>query len=413
MIEAQTKDKPICVRCFEMDYLKRALELKDNIIEDRRTIHRNPEIGCTTPMTTAYIEKRLTQMGIPVTHCGPCGLTALIGKKENGPVLLLRADIDALPMEEESGLPFASQIPGAAHCCGHDNHAAMLLTAAQLLKEDEDNLAGRVKLMFQPGEESGDGCRQMVDAGVLEDPRVDAAMAFHVDAALPLGKLTYGQGATFCSNDVFQLKVSGKSGHGARPHQAVDAINCAAHIVVALETLIARETDPSETCMLTVCSIESSSKATNIFPESVVMKGSIRTYNDAQHALLLRRFEECCTYTAKAFGCGCDIHFESQSDPVIVDNALEQEMKGYLEELLQGEAAFLQEPIKKMGSEDFAAVTSRVPSAFFFLGAGKNRQTPYPYGQHNAKVVFNEDCLPYGAAGFAYCAYRWLKNSSK
>lgn len=393
-----------------MNYLKRALELKEETVQDRRTIHQHPETGCETPMTTAHIEKRLGEMGIQFQRCGRFGVTALVGKKADGPVLLLRADMDALPMNEESGLPFASQVPGKAHCCGHDNHAAMLLTAAKMLKENEDALRGRVKLMFQPGEEVGDGCMEMVRAGVLENPRVDAAMGLHVDAALPLGKLNYGRGPTFCSNDTFLLTVRGKSGHGARPHQAIDAINCAAHLVLALETLIAREADPSETNMLTVCSIESSSKASNIFPEYVKLKGTIRTYNTRQHDLLLRRFEEVCESTARTFGCVCDVAYESQGDPVVLDIPMEEEMMGYMAELLAGEAEFLPDPIRKMGSEDFAAVTCRVPSAFFFLGAGKDRQTPWHVGQHNSQVVFNEDCLPYGAAAMAHGATQWLES---
>ena len=396
-----------------MDYLKRAHELNETLLRDRRALHSHPETGCEVPQTSAYIRAQLEEMGLEVKACGRCGPTALIGKKEDGPVLLMRADIDALPMQEESGLPFASQTPGKAHCCGHDNHAAMLLGAARMLKENEDALAGRVKLMFQPGEETGDGCLEMIEAGVLENPAPDAAMGLHVDAGAPLGQIAWGQGPTFCSNDIFTLTVQGQSCHGARPHQGKDALNCAAHLILALETLIAREADPSETDILTVCSIESSSKAFNIFPENVVMKGSLRTYNNDQRDYLLARLQEVCEYTSKTFGCQCQVEFEASTNAVILDEPMEEEIKGYLRETLKDEAHLTEKPIRKMGGDDFAGVTCRLPSAYFFVGAGADREHPYPYIQHNSKVVFNEECLPLGAAALAGCAEGWLKNHAK
>lgn len=396
-----------------MDYLKRARELSGQIVEDRRTFHSHPEIGCEVPHTSAYIREKLEEMGLEVSACGRWGLTAVIGKKTEGPVLLLRADIDALPMREESGLPFASRFPGLAHCCGHDNHAAMVLGAARMLKENEDALAGRVKLMFQPGEESGNGCQEMLDAGILRDPAPDACLGMHVDAASPLGWINWGEGAVFCSNDVFALTVKGRSCHGARPHQGKDAINCAAHLVLALESLIAREADPSQTDILTVCSIESDAKAFNVFPESVRLKGSLRTYDDGQRTYLLERLKEVCEYTARTFGCACDVELDAGMNAVILDNAMEEEIKGYITATLGEEITMAPAPIRKMGSDDVACLTARLPSAYFFLGAGIDRETPYPYGQHNTKVVFNEACLPLGAAALAGCAENWLKNHAK
>lgn len=397
-----------CERRITIDYLERAFQLAEEITADRRYLHQHPETGCDTPVTMEYIERRLREMGYQAAHVGP-GLVATVG--QGTPVILLRADMDALTMEEESGLPFASLNPGKAHCCGHDTHTAMLLGAARMLKENESGLKGTVKLMFQPGEETGNGAQAMVEAGVLENPRPDAAVAFHVDAALPLGRLNYSVGPTFCSNDVFTILVCGRSGHGARPHQAVDAINASAHIVTGLETLIARETIPTETCMLTVCSIESDSKTFNVFPKTVTLTGSIRTYNPDQRAVLVSRLKEVVEGIARSFNCTGQVSFDHQQEPLLVDRQLETELRAYLEEALRNEGTVVEPPIMKMGSEDFACVTMRVPSAYFFIGAGPDRENGYPYSQHNPKVRFNEDMLPLGAAGYAYCADRWLEHN--
>lgn len=346
-------------------------------------------------------------MGYRVSHVGP-GLTATAG--QGSPVLLLRADMDALEMAEESGLPFASMAKGKAHCCGHDTHSAMLLGAAKMLKENEGSLKGTVKFMFQPGEETGNGADEMLNAGILEHPTVDAAMAFHVDAALPLGKFNYSKGPTFCSNDVFTIIVTGKSSHGARPHQGVDAINASAYMITSLQSLISRESTPTETCIMTICSIESDTKVFNVFPQKVTMKGSVRTYNPEQRRLLVRRLEEVVKGIAATFNCTALISYDHQQEPLLVDNDMEMEMRGYLDEVLEGEAAVVEPPIMKMGSEDFAGVTNRIPSSYFFIGAGPDRENGYFCSQHNPKVVYNEEMLPLGAAGYAYCAQRWLEN---
>lgn len=392
-----------------MDYLKRAHELANEMVAHRRYLHQHPETGCDTPVTRAYIENALKDMGYTVTQAGP-GLAAMAGCP--GPVILLRADMDALVMEEESGLPFASLNQGKAHCCGHDIHAAMLLGAARMLKEREGSLKGTVKLMFQPGEETGDGAMAMVEGGILENPKPDIAMAIHVDAALPLGTFNYSKGPAFCSNDVFRIEVTGKAGHGARPHQAVDAINASAHIITALEAVIGRESTPAETCILTVCSIESDTKTFNVFPQMVTMKGSVRTYDPGQRDLLVRRLKEVAEGIAGAFRCTGRVIFEHQQEPLLVDGQVEAELMGYLQEALDGEGEVAGPPVMKMGSEDFACVTMRIPSAYFFIGGGPDREKGYFCSQHNAKVRYNEEMMPLGAAGLANCADRWLENHS-
>lgn len=341
---------------------------------------------------------------------GP-GLAATVG--EGNPVILLRADMDALLMTEESGLPFASLNHGKAHCCGHDIHAAMLLGAARMLRENEAHLKGTVKLMFQPGEETGNGAMAMVAAGLLEHPRPDAAMVFHVDAALALGRFNYSKGPAFCSNDIFEIQVSGKEGHGARPHQAIDAINASAHVITGLESLIARESIPVQTCVLTVCSIESDTRISNVFPRKVTMTGSLRTDHPGQRDLLVRRIEEVVEGIAKTFQCTGKVVFSCSQEPLLVDDQVESELRGYLEEVLGSEGTVVEPPIMKMGSEDFACISAQIPSAYFFIGGGPDRENGYFCSQHNSKVRYNEEMMPLGAAGLACCADKWLQKHSE
>lgn len=392
-----------------MNYLNRALELKEEIITTRRHLHQFPEVGSELVNTSTFVKNKLIEFGVSPINVGGYGISATIGK--GLPVLLLRADMDALPMTEQSGLPFSSKIDGAAHCCGHDNHTAMLLYAAKMLKENEANLKGTIKIMFQPNEEGGSGCKAMVNDGILQNPSVDFAMSMHVDAASPLGTISYSKGAAFSSNDVFEVKIIGKDGHGARPHQCIDSINAASHVVIALQTLIAREANPSETNILTVCSIESSTKVSNIMPISTTIKGTIRTYDESERKLLLKRFKEVCEYTAKSFGCSVKIDISHSLPALFVDDKIEKDMLLYMKKALGDEITINETPIKKMGSEDFCCVTELVPSAYFFIGAGIDRTTPYHCSQHNAGVVFNEDMLHLGSSIFCYCATSWLENN--
>ena len=230
------------------DYLKRAKELEEDILKDRRHIHRNPEVGDELPETCKYVTERLKQMGYEPRRCARYGVLAEAGQGEK--LFLLRADMDALPMAEESGLPFASSYPDRAHTCGHDTHVAMLLGAARMLKENEAELKGRVRLMFQPNEEGLFGAVDMIADHALDD--VDAAMALHIDATMPLGYLTRGRGCAFASNDFFDIVITGKGGHAARPADAVDPINVMSYIQMGIQTLISREATPTETNVISI-----------------------------------------------------------------------------------------------------------------------------------------------------------------
>ncbi|MDY5101600.1 MAG: M20 family metallopeptidase [Agathobacter sp.] len=388
-----------------MNYYERALELKEETIANRRYFHQNAETGLDMPTAKAYVMNKLKEYGLIPKECGH-GVSATVGC--GGKVILLRADMDALPMPEESGEPFACT-SGAAHACGHDFHAAMLLTAAKMLKENESNLKGTVKFMFQPAEETFEGSKDMMEHGILENPSVDAALAYHVSPGnMPVGLYMYNSSGTMMfSVDGFKITVSGKGAHGAYPHNSIDPINIAVHVYLALEALIAREADPKAACVLTVGKFEAGTAA-NIIPDYAVLEGTIRSNDPTNRELLVRRMKEVADKTAQVYGGSASIEMISEVPPLICDPALTEEMISYMQEMNLPNA----QPypgISASASEDFASIAEKVPSTFIYLSAGftDNREV---YPAHNPKVQFNEDVCPIGASCLAYCATQWLNN---
>ena len=390
-----------------MNYYERALELKDETIANRSHIHKNAETGLDLPKTKAYVMKKLTEYGLEPKDCG-YGVTATLGK--GGKVLLLRADMDALPMPEESGEEFACPTGKEAHTCGHDFHAAMLLTAAKMLKEKEDTLEGTIKFMFQPAEETFEGSKNMIENGILENPPVDAALAYHVSPGkMPIGLFMYNDKDTMMySVDGFKITIHGKGSHGAYPHVGVDPINIGVHIHLALQELIARESDPTHSCVLTIGQFAGGTAA-NIIPETAVLQGTIRTNKPEARELLVRRMKEVAEKTAAVYNGTVDIEMISEVPPLICNPKLTDEVVGYMQEL--GIPGLTPYPgISASASEDFAVIAEKVPSTFMYLSAGYlDERGQYP--AHHPKAQFNEDVCPIGAACLAHCASQWLKNN--
>ena len=390
-----------------MNYYERALELKDETIANRRHIHKNAETGLDLPKTKAYVMEKLTEYGLEPKDCG-YGVTATLGK--GGKVLLLRADMDALPMPEESGEEFACPTGKEAHTCGHDFHAAMLLTAAKMLKEKEDTLEGTIKFMFQPAEETFEGSKNMIENGILENPPVDAALAYHVSPGkMPIGLFMYNDKDTMMySVDGFKITIHGKGSHGAYPHVGVDPINIGVHIHLALQELIARESDPTHSCVLTIGQFAGGTAA-NIIPETAVLQGTIRTNKPEARELLVRRMKEVAEKTAAVYNGTVDIEMISEVPPLICNPKLTDEVVGYMQEL--GIPGLTPYPgISASASEDLAVIAEKVPSTFMYLSAGYlDERGQYP--AHHPKAQFNEDVCPIGAACLAHCASQWLKNN--
>lgn len=391
-----------------MNAFERAQALRGELEENRRYLHENAEVGLEMPKAVAYLTEKLTSYGLEPQPCGK-GLTVTLGS--GGKTLLLRADMDALPMAEESGLPFACPTGSEAHCCGHDMHAAMLLTAAKLLKEDEAQLKGTVRLMFQPAEETFEGAKNMIANGLLE-PKPDAALAYHVGPGkMPVGLYMFNNtpgAAMMFSMDQFRIAVHGRGAHGAYPHAGVDPINIGVHIHLALQELVARECDPMKSCVLTVGRFQAGS-APNIIPDTATLAGTIRTNDNAARELLNRRVSEVAQAIAGAYGGSAEVSLVGVP-PLVCDAALVNEMSGYMQELpIPGLTPY--PGISSSASEDFAVIAAEIPSAFMYLSAGfADERGNAP--AHNPKVQFNEDVLPIGAACLAHCAKRWLETHS-
>lgn len=392
-----------------MDYIKRANELREEMVTNRRFLHQHPEIGLELPETTRYVTEKLSEMGYDPKPAGPSGIVATVGS--GGKVFLLRGDMDALAMKEESGEAFACTGENA-HTCGHDMHAAILLGAAKMLKENESNLKGTVKLMFQPAEEIFKGAASMIEAGVLENPKVNAAFAIHMaPGALPQGMYLYNDSSTMmCSADLFKVKIQGKGAHGSYPNLSVDPINIAAHIVIALQEIIARETVPSNLCILTIGSIHSGAMANSI-PDTAELMGSIRTNDKQMRELTVKRMKEICEQTASIFQGTATVEMISGTPPLICNSEHTKLMVKYINELdYAGKMGY--PGMQANGSEDFAEIADRVPSCYMMLSAGFGDKDSAGFSSHHPKVRFNEDTLPIGAAIMAQCATRWLDSEN-
>lgn len=388
--------------------------IEETIVADRRWLHAHPEIGFDLPETTAYVAQRLCEIGLEPTEIVKGGLVACVGDPAASRCFMLRADMDALPLKEETDLPFAAK-GNTMHACGHDAHTAMLLGAAQLLKTHEAELKGCVKLMFQPDEEGTApdevcGNEAMIKAGVLENPRVDAAAAIHL---MPLdyrfGEIATRIGTGFCSVDDIDIVVHGRGGHGSRPHQLVDPFAMACQIYQGAQHLIARELDPTDQAVITFGMIAGGAAA-NIVPDEVRMLGTLRTADEATRARLKQRLEALCAGIAEAFGGVVDVQFLRGVPCVYNDPVLTRELIDYTESLTGRPVTLLDEPIA--GSDDMSVISQAVPTTYFVIGTGTEEEgVQYPV--HNARVVFDESIFAEGAALTASLAMNWLESHAE
>lgn len=396
------------------ELLGRAQALEPQLVEWRRTLHRHPEVGFDLTQTKALVKKALTEMGYEPKDCGKAGVIALTGGKKPGKTILLRADMDALPIPEDSGEEFSSEVPGKMHGCGHDMHTAMLLGAAKLLKAHEDELEGTVKLEFQPAEEIFQGSPDMIAGGLLEDPHVDAAVMFHVLAGMPLPVgtvLVPGGGITMASCEQYHITVHGKGGHGSMPEACIDPVTAAAHIHIALQEINSREMDPHSFGVFTTGRFQAGA-ASNVIPDTAEMWGTIRTIDPENKVgeLIHKRMTEIAQGVAAAYRCTAEVGFSDYCPCMVVDHALAGNAMTYMTELV-GQGAM---DMSKLtggkpggGSEDFAFVSHEVPTVSMFLSAG-NAKEGYAYGQHHPKVKFDDSILYEGSAAYSWFALHWL-----
>ena len=394
--------------------MQEAMALENEIREHRRFLHTHAETGFDLKETKPYVKNALEKMGYTVQECGKAGLVASVGPS-GSKVFLLRADMDALPIQEEADVDFACT-NGNMHACGHDMHTAMLLGAAKLLKAHESELNGMVKLMFQPAEEIFEGGKDMIAAGVLENPKVDAAIMIHVTAGMPIPAGTAiisSPGVSAPAADYFSIQVQGKGCHGSAPQNGVDPITAAAHILLALQEIHARELPPTEESVLTIGTFHGGS-AENVIADSVSMGGTIRTYDEKTRSYLKERMTAIAEGIAAAFRASATVTFGSGCPTLVNNKEVSEAVTTYLKDFLGPYGAFTTlelsggKPSRGGGSEDFAYVTQEVPAVMLVLAAGEPAKG-YPFPQHHPKVKFDESVLPVGSAIFVHCAMEYLR----
>jgi amidohydrolase len=366
-------------------------DVRERVVELRRTIHRHPELGFEEQQTQALVERELTSLGIEHRRIANTGVVGVIRGGKPGHVAALRADMDALPITEKSGEPFSSEVPGKMHACGHDAHTAMLLGAARVLQGMRVDLTGSVVLLFQPAEEGPGGAEPMIAEGALDDPKVEAVAMLHVDHRLNAGTIGVTPGPVNASADEFYVTVRGRGGHGAYPHTAADAIPAAAAMVSALQTIASRETDPLKSVVVTVGTI-SGGYRNNVIADEVKMSGTLRAHDPEIRNGLESRVRRILEGVAAAYGVNVELQVNYGYPPVVNNVTLAENFSRYMKAHSGLQVA---RPMPTMGAEDFAYFAQRVPGVHIRLGI-RNEQTGAVHSGHSPEFRIDEAALPVG-----------------
>lgn len=388
------------------DFVTEAEALFEYARDLRRDFHMHPELGFQEVRTAGIVARELNTLGLEVTSgIAETGVVAMVEGGQPGPVVLCRFDMDALPITEETGAAYASQNPGVMHACGHDGHTAIGLTVAKLLQQHREELAGSVKLVFQPAEEGLGGAERMVKEGVLEGPRPDYSLSLHLWNEKPLGLLGVTPGPAMAASESFDITITGKGAHGASPHQGLDPILAAAQVITALQSIVSRNVHPLEAAVISVTAIEGGT-AHNIIPPDVKLKGTIRSYLPEVRQLVHRRFGEVVTGVAASMGCDAVYEIFDITLAVINDAAMAARVQAVAQTLLPGDT--LETTYRTMGAEDMAYMMQDIPGCYFFVGSA-NPAEGLDYGHHHPRFDFDERVLPKAAALMAAAAADLLK----
>ncbi|RJP71391.1 MAG: amidohydrolase [Candidatus Abyssobacteria bacterium SURF_17] len=383
-----------------------AEKVLSDVIRIRREFHSYPELSFQEFRTSEKIAACLDDLGLEVRrNVATTGVVGLVRGREKGRTIALRADMDALPVEENTGLPFASRNAGVMHACGHDGHMAMLLGAAMVLANLRERIRGSVKFIFQPGEEGYAGARQMIEEGVLdEEPRIEAAFALHLDPLVPSNTLCIRKGPIMACADVFMLSIIGKGGHGALPHKSVDPILVSGHVITALQAVASRQVNPMEAVVLSICTIHAGT-AMSIIPERVEMSGTVRLFDAKLRESMPSMMEEIIRGVTAAFGATYDFAYVPGYPATINDGKFTEMVRSVAQEILgPGRIWELERP--RMPSEDFSYFLERVPGTFALLGVRPTDREPVP--SHNSKYAIDEAGLLAGVKLHAAVALRFL-----
>lgn len=372
------------------DFLADAEALRDELIERRRDFHRHPELAFQEHRTAGIVAEELNQLGLEVqTGVGKTGVVGILEGASDGPTVLYRADMDALPIQEENSAEYVSRADGVMHACGHDGHTAIALGIAKVLSNRRDDLGGRVKFVFQPAEEVGGGATAMIADGVLESPAPDYTLGIHLWNDLEVGAISVVGGPTMSGAGVFEITVTGKGGHGAMPHQTADPIVCSAQLILALQTIVSRNVDPLDLVVITVGTLEAGS-ARNIIPQTVKLTGSFRLFREETRELVKTRIQQVADGVASAMGCRADIDFGLGIGAVVNDAEVAERARRVFSSYDQA-VSVMQKPW--MASEDVGLLMQRNPSAYLLVGSA-NQERGLDFPHHHPQFDIDEDVLP-------------------
>jgi len=390
-----------------IDFFQEAQNLFEFTRMLRRDFHRHPEIGFKEVRTAGIVVRELVQMGLEVTSgIAETGVVALLEGSKTGPVVLLRFDMDALPVFEETGAEYASLTPGIMHACGHDGHVAIGITVARMLNEIRDELPGTVKFVFQPAEEGQGGAERMIKAGVLNNPAPTHTLALHLWNEMPVGSVGFVPGAMMAGAALFSIKLTGRGGHGAIPDQTIDPIIAATQIVSALQTIVSRNISPMQSAVVSVTYIRAG-ETYNVIPQSAELRGTLRFFEPEVKNKLFTRLEQIIELVAKTFECQSELKITDLTPPVVNDIDLTTRL-GRLAESVVPDIK-VDSSYRLMVSEDMALMMEQVPGCYFLVGSA-NSKKGLNYGHHHPKFDFDETALPAAAALMAAAAVNILQN---
>ncbi|MCA9965113.1 MAG: amidohydrolase [Anaerolineales bacterium] len=389
------------------DFKKEAEAIFDEMVATRRDFHQHPELGFQEVRTSRIVADRLTELGLEVQRgVAQTGVIGLLEGRKPGPTVMMRFDMDALPIHEENDVPYKSKNPGVMHACGHDAHTAMGLGMAKIMSKYQDRIAGTLKFVFQPAEEGGaGGAFAMIADGALENPKPDVAFAMHVWNPVPYGRVRVVEGPCMASSSVFTLTVEGKGGHGAAPHLAVDPILAAAHIVAALQSIVSRNINPQDSVVVSIGQFSAGSTF-NVIPDRAILKGTVRSYNTELHRKIYRRILEMATSMADAFSCKATMETVAIVAPVV--NAPEPTaVVRHAAEAIVGVDKI--DEHRTMAAEDMGFFLEEVPGCYFFIGAS-NDEKGLNYPQHHAKFDIDERAMINGVTIMANAVAHYVMN---
>ncbi|MGI2906209.1 M20 family metallopeptidase [Tolypothrix sp. VBCCA 56010] len=382
--------------------------LQPQLVEWRRRLHQQPELGFQEKLTAEFVSHKLQEWGIEhETGIAQTGIVATIkgGKIDSGKVLAIRADMDALPIQELNEVPYKSQHDGVMHACGHDGHTAIALGTAYYLQSNRQNFGGTVKIIFQPAEEGPGGAKPMIEAGVLKNPDVDAIIGLHLWNNLPLGTVGVRAGALMAAVECFKCTILGKGGHGAMPHQTIDSIVVAAQIVNALQTIVSRNVDPIDSAVVTVGELHAGTKL-NIIPDTARMSGTIRYFKPDLKGFFQKRIEQIIGGICQSHGASYDLEYWELYPPTINDAGMAEFVRSQAEQVIETPLGVVPE-CQTMGGEDMSYFLQAVPGCYFFLGSA-NPAKDLAYPHHHPRFDFDETALPMGVEIFVRCVEKFL-----